>query len=86
MLLTDIFTHFDLGSRDDPCVIPFLKKTLPYLVLTARGETALYFDAKNKDSLSQDLIERFLKKLRNYDAVEVSKIVENWRKEYGVSK
>jgi hypothetical protein len=86
MILNEIIWHFQLGSVDDPRIIPFLKRTLPGILLTARGDAAEYYEYKNPVLLSQDMIERFLKKHRDYDAVEVSKIVVNWRKEYGTNE
>jgi hypothetical protein len=85
MILNEIIWHFKLDNDKDPriLVIPFLQHILPYIVLTARSEAAVYYEYNDPSILSQEMIIKFLMKYRDYDAIEVSKIVENWRKEYG---
>jgi hypothetical protein len=87
MYLNEIIWHWNLTSVDDKRIMPFIMKTLPYLVLIARGEAALYYDCEDQqDTLSQALIKKYIIKCRNYDTIEVSRIVENWRKEYGTNE
>jgi hypothetical protein len=88
MTFDTICKIFKLCKLDDPRIIPFLKRILPHLIVIARSEAALYYgcDYKTKNTLSQHTIEKFLKKHYNYDTVDVSKIVETWRKEYGTDE
>jgi protoporphyrinogen oxidase len=96
MHLDDVIWCFELGSVDDKRIIPFLQKTLPYLINIARSEAAHYYEwddveawcqeNKGEGLLKQRMIIKYLMKYRDYDAIEVSKIVEHWRKEYGVNE
>jgi hypothetical protein len=100
MLLCSIFGHFKLDKEVQDAyakrmpvdyvvwkhrVVPFLRQVLPTLQLTARYETAAWLQIGEVTALTQELILKFLLYHRNYDTIEISRIVENWRKEYGAN-
>jgi hypothetical protein len=87
MTLPNICWRFGLcESTNDPRMVPFLIQTLPYLTLIARGETAIHYDIINSNIIESSKIHKFLCIYRDYDVIEISRIVEQWRKMYGTSK
>jgi hypothetical protein len=66
-------------------MIPFLRKSIPTLQLTAREEAANWY-AVSAGILTQENIYIYLLYNKQYDVIEISRIVEYWRKEHGTNE
>jgi hypothetical protein len=86
MMLCEVLWHFHLCSVEDKRIIPLIIDVLPYLKQIARTDAALYYEYKDTSKISQGLIKRYLLKHREYDVIEISKVVESWRKAYGTNE
>lgn len=54
--------------------VRLIVKAAPWIQVTARAETAEHYDLP-ADGIAQSSIERYLTQARDYDAIEVSRVV-----------
>lgn len=86
MTLNDIRIHFFLGSRgfnnmSFPQQVIVLVRALDYLPLVARQDAAIYYGKTNPDEISQKQIYEYLCTIRDYDASEMSRIINAFSEE-----
>lgn len=86
MTLNDIRLHFFLGSRDFnnmsfPQRVVVLVRALDYLPLIARQDAAIHYGKTNLDEVSQKQIHEYLCVIRDYDASEISRVINAFSEE-----
>lgn len=86
MTLNDIRLHFFLGSRDFNNMsfhrqVVVLVRALDYLPLIARQDAAIHYGKTNLDEVSQKQIHEYLCVIRDYDASEISRVINAFSEE-----
>jgi hypothetical protein len=99
MTLPQIFWQFKLddqvyrqlldtsGSKADKEIVNIIRNLIPMLQHVARAETAVYLDVPEAaEKIPQEMIINYLLRQREYDAVDISRIVNYWRQRNGTNE